>query len=37
MEAHKTEGLKLELGSVIKFLVAEKCKLCDVYGEACFS
>ena len=36
--------LQIEQRSVIKYLLAEKCKaceiyrrMCDVYGEACFS
>ena len=44
MAANQTESSRLEQRSVIKFLVAEKCKPCeiyrrmsDVYGEACFS
>ena len=34
---NQTDNFKLQQRSVIKFLVAEKCKLCevyDVYGEA---
>ena len=44
MAAYQTECTRLELRSDIKFLVAEKCKpceiytrMCDVYGKACFS
>ena len=42
--AGQTEHFKFEERSVIKFLVAEKCKpceiyrrMCDVFGDACFS
>ena len=41
---NQTECSKLEQRSVIKFLVAEKCKPCEIYrkmcnvhGEACFN
>ena len=41
--AHQTKFSWLEQRSVIKFLQAEKskpyeiyCKMCDVYGKACF-
>ena len=44
MLANQIECTRFEQRSVIKYLVAEKCKLCeiyrricDVYGEACFS
>ena len=42
LAANRTECFRFEQRSVIKFLVAEKCKpyenYCyDVYGEACFS
>ena len=42
--ANKTGCSSLEWGSIIRFIVAEKCKqsemyirICDVYGKACFS
>ena len=42
--ANQTEYSRLEQRSLMKFLVAEKCKpyeiykrICDVYGEACFN
>ena len=44
MAENQIECTKLEQRSVIKFLLTEKCKPCeiyrtmsDVYGEACFS
>ena len=44
MLANQVEGFKLEQRSVIKFLMAEKCKpyeiyrrMWDVYWEVCFS
>ena len=44
MTVNQTDCSKLEERSVITFLVAEKCKPCeiyrrisDVYGEACFN
>ena len=44
MVANQTELSSLDQRSVFKSLVAEKCKLCEiyrrmcnVYGEACFS
>ena len=43
MLANQTKCFRLKQRSVIKFLVAEKCKpcevyriVCDVYGEVCF-
>ena len=35
MVANKAEFLRLELRSVIKFLVAEKCKPCEIYRRMC--
>ena len=35
MEANQTESSMLEQKSVIKFLVAEKCKPCEVYWQIC--
>ena len=44
MVANQTEFTRLEQRSVIKYLMTENCKpceiykrMCDVYGEACFS
>ena len=43
MAANQIQCSRLEQKSIIKFLVAEKCqpeicwRMCDVYGEACFS
>ena len=44
MVTNQTDSSRLEQRSVIKFLVAEKCKPCkiywrmyDIYEEACFS
>ena len=44
MVANQTEFFKLEQKSLIKFLVAKKCKssevykrICNEYEEACFS
>ena len=44
MAANETQCSRIEQRSLIKFLLAEKCKpreiyrrICDVYGEACFS
>ena len=43
MASTQTEYARLEQGSIIKHLVAEKCKPCEIcpikcnmYGEACF-
>ena len=43
MVKNQTDSSRLEQRSVIKVLVAEKCKpcdihrkICDVYGEVCF-
>ena len=35
MAANQTECTRLELGFVIKFLAAEKCKLCEIYRRMC--
>ena len=35
MVANQTESSRLEQRSVIIFLVAEKCKLCDTYRRMC--
>ena len=44
MVMNQTECSSLEQRSVIKFLLTEKCKsceiyrkMCDVYGEVCFN
>ena len=40
MAANETQCPELEQSSIIKFLVAKKCKPCEIYRmcrEACFS
>ena len=35
MVANQTESARLEQRSVIKFLLAEKCKQCEIYKTMC--
>ena len=35
MGTNQTESSRLEQKSVIKFLVAEKCKPCEIYRRMC--